>query len=132
MRIIFDMSTANIPEDIAALNQRSLDESSKDFSDLLEKINTLEPEKRRLWKDIYNNAVVDRQNAYAMFLRVVNIVQNSSSDWAIHGRTVTALLERMQKGNEALIKLAALVGASQAADDKIDPEDMFRQISKKN
>jgi hypothetical protein len=110
-----------------------LDEKVKIFEKILKGINNLDDKKRALWMDIYTNAVVDRQSAYANYTQIVSICADKSSEWAVHGRTVTATLERMQKATEQLIKLAVLVENAQEknkpGEKELTPDDIFRKIS---
>jgi hypothetical protein len=111
-----------------------LDEKVKIFEKILKGINNLDDKKRALWMDIYTNAVVDRQSAFANYTQIVSICSDKSSEWAVHGRTVTATLERMQKATEQLIKLAVLVENAQEKNNKpgekeLTPDDIFRKIN---
>lgn len=103
----------------------------KDFENLLTKIKTLDDEKRILWIEIYENALLDRQNAHAMFLRLVLISENNSTENAIHGKTMSSYIERMQKANDQIIKLAELVGRAEEAGEVINSEQIFDMLSAK-
>lgn len=107
--------------------QISLDELDKKiakdiqgFSDLLGTLATTEERKKSLWKQIYENAVTDRKNAFVLFGDLYSMVANKNSEHAIHGQTLTKYMERMSKANEQLIKLAELV--SQAIDENVEDE----------
>lgn len=114
--------------DIVEITDRSIEEKIRDFGDLLETIDTLDDKKRKLWKEIYENAIVDRQNSYMMFGRLVKIVEHKSTEHAVHGKTIATFLERMSRANDQLIKLAELIAKSQRGDESIDPDDMFNKI----
>lgn len=113
---------------IVTITERSVEEKIKDFGELLESINSLDDNKRKLWREIYENAISDRQNSYVMFTRLVRIVQDKSTEHAVHGKTIATYIERMSKANEQLIKLAELIARAQRSSDAIDPDDMFAQI----
>lgn len=101
----------------------------RDFSDLLEQIDGVSDKKKKLWKEIYENSVTDRQNAYILFTRLVDIVQDKSTEHAVHGKTLATYIERMSKANDQIIRLAELVSKSEKKDDaEIDPEEMFKKI----
>src|SRR5574344_60123 len=87
------------------------------FKDLLSSLTTLDEKKQALWIEIYRNAIVDRQTAYANYKMLSGICVDKSSEHAVHGRTMAAFLERMNKANEQLIKLAVLVANVQESDD---------------
>lgn len=106
-----------------------IEEKIKDFSELLEQIDNVNDKKKRLWKEIYENAVTDRQNAYVLFTTLVDIVENKSTEHAIHGRTLATYIEKMSKANDQIIRLAELVAKSEYKEsDEIDPEEMFKKI----
>ncbi len=109
-------------------SDKSIKERIKDFSGLLNQIESLNDKKKQLWKEIYENAITDRQNAYIMFTKLVMIVQDKSTEHAVHGRTISSYIERMSKANEQLIKLAELVSRAESASENIDPNDMFDKI----
>lgn len=110
------------------ISDRSIQEKVKDFSVLLNQIETVNDKKKQLWKEIYENAICDRQNAYIMFVKLVMIVQDKSTEHAVHGRSLSSYIERMSKANEQLIKLAELVAKAEAASEAIDPDDVFDKI----
>jgi uncharacterized protein YeeX (DUF496 family) len=107
----------------------TLEEKIKDFSDLLHQIDGVTDKKKRLWKEIYENAVTDRQNAYVLFTTLVEMVQDKSTEHAIHGKTMATYIERMSRANDQIIKLAELVSKSEEKqEEEIDPEEMFKKI----
>lgn len=114
--------------DIVEISDRSIKDRIKDFSGLLNQIESINDKKKQLWKEIYENAITDRQNAYIMFTKLVMIVQDKSTEHAVHGRTISSYIERMSKANDQLIKLAELVARAEAASESIDPDDLFNKI----
>jgi len=107
----------------------SIEEKIKDFSELLSQINDVSDKKKKLWKEIYQNAIIDRQNAYVLFTTLVEIVADNSTEHAIHGKTLATYIERMSKANDQIIRLAELVAKSETAqEENIDPEEMFKKI----
>lgn len=99
-----------------------------DFSSLLEEIESLNDKKKRLWKEIYENAIIDRQHAYAIFIELSAIVKGKSTEHAVHGKTLSTFVERMSRANDQLIKLAELIAKAEKPSDEIDPEEMFSKI----
>lgn len=100
----------------------------KDFSDLLSQIDGVSDKKKKLWKEIYENAIADRQNAYHLFTILVSIVEDKSTEHAVHGKTLASYIEKMSKANDQIIKLAEIIAKSESKSEEIDPDDMFRQI----
>jgi len=107
----------------------ALEQKAKDFSTLLDQIDGVSDKKKRLWKEIYENAIVDRQNAYVLFSSLVNIVENDSTEHAVHGKNLSTYIERMSKANDQLIRLAELITKAEKSDESIDPEEMFKRIN---
>lgn len=106
-----------------------IEEKIRDFSDLLQQIDGVSDKKKKLWKEIYENAITDRRNAYLLFTQLVLIVQDKSTEHAVHGKTLATYIEKMSKANDQIIRLAELVSKSEKKEDaEIDPEEMFRKI----
>jgi hypothetical protein len=109
--------------------EASIEEKIRDFSDLLTQIDGVSDKKKKLWREIYENAVTDRQNSYVLFTTLVEIVQDKSTEHAVHGKTLATYIERMSKANDQIIRLAELVSKSERRDDaEIDPEEMFKKL----
>lgn len=106
-----------------------LEEKVRDFSSLLDQIEGLSDKKKKLWKEIYENAIYDRQNAYTLFSKLVKIVEDKSTEHAVHGKTMATYIEKMSKANDQLIRLAELVAKAEKVDDEIDPNEMFKRIN---
>lgn len=95
-------------QDVARIDKQ-IQRDVEDFNDLLDTLSTTEERKKKLWKKIYYNALIDRRNAYTMYLQLVDVVANDSTAHSLHGQTIAKYLERMSKSNEQLIKLAEIV-----------------------
>jgi hypothetical protein len=108
-----------------------LEEKVRDFSSLLNQIEGLSDKKKKLWKEIYENAIYDRQNAYLLFVKLVKIVEDKSTEHAIHGRSLSAYIEKMSKSNEQLIRLAELVAKAEKSNNEIDSDEMFKRINER-
>ena len=118
-------------ETITENSEIKLEEKVRDFSSLLDQIEGLSDKKKKLWKEIYENAVYDRQNAYMLFTKLVKIVEDKSTEHAVHGKSLSSYIEKMSKANDQLIRLAELVAKAEKTNDEIDPEEMFKKISEK-
>ena len=106
-------------------------EKTAAFSDLIDKIEGIPGESRSLWKEIYENALEDRSNAYILFVDLYKEVANSAAGHMNHGGTLTKYLERMNKANDQLLKLAELIEDAKSASVEIDNDDLYDQIEKK-
>jgi hypothetical protein len=110
-------------------SELKLESKVRDFSSLLDQIEGLSDKKKKLWKEIYENAISDRQNAYILFAKLVSIVEDKSTEHAVHGRSLASYIEKMSKANDQLIRLAELVAKAEKTNDEIDPEEMFKKIN---
>lgn len=79
------------------------------FVDLLDSLTDVDDRLKLLWKQIYNNALVDRQNAYVMWLDLFQAVAGNAEQHVIHGDHIAKYMERMEKANTQILKLAELV-----------------------
>lgn len=123
------MADDNATEGLIEVDARAVEEKIRDFGGLLDQIESLTDKKKQLWKEIYENAISDRQNAYVMFAKLVKIAQDKSTEHAVHGKTIATYIERMSRANDQLIKLAELIAKADRSSDAIDPEEMFERIN---
>lgn len=98
------------------------------FSDILDTLSSTEEKKKLLWKEIYQNAVVDRENASMLFTDAWKNMQGGSSEHVSLGSTMSKYLERMCKSNEQILRLAELITKAEEQDTRIDSDDLFAQI----
>lgn len=117
-------------DDFKKYDHRTSEDRINDFNGLLDQIESLTDKKKQLWFEIYANAVEDRQNSYAMFVRLARIVQDNSSEHAVHGKSLSAYVERMSKATDQLIRLAELIAKAESSSKQIDPDEMFDRINK--
>ena len=117
---------------IERLMSRSIAERTKDFSSLLDEIESLNVKKKQLWSEIYENAIVDRQHAFTLFSELCSIVNGKSTEYAVHGKNLVLFLERMGKANEQLIRLVELIARAETKNSGINPDDLFEKISGSN
>lgn len=122
--------SSDVDIELGDLERRSRDERVKDFSGILDKIEGLDDKKKVLWKEIYENAITDRQNSYVMFVKLVRMCEEKSTEHAVHGRTIATYIERMSRANDQLIKLAEVIRRAEEEAENIDPDDMFSRINK--
>jgi len=106
------------------------DKKVKDFGDLLDSLNSTDEKRKMLWKEIYQNAVTDRENAYSLYISLYQSMGSSSNDHTTHGGTLVKYLERMGKANEQIIKLAEMIKSTEEEESSLSPEDIFNKISK--
>lgn len=101
------------------------------FSDLLESIDTLEDKKKFLWKQIYENAVIDRENAHCMYISAKEDVDKPGTGMhAIIGPVLVKYIERMTRANDQLIRLAELISDAIESSVDLSPDEIYGQINK--
>jgi hypothetical protein len=101
------------------------------FSDILDQIDNASEKKKMLWKEIYENAVIDRTNAFILFTDLYSQMGGSSSDHATLGLTLTKYMERMSKSNEQLLNLSKQISDSESATaSSFSEDDIFERIKK--
>lgn len=100
----------------------------QDFSALLDTLEDLADKKKHLWRQIYENAVNDRDAAGVLFLDLFISTSSSAAQHALNGPILAKYLERMCRSNDQLIKLAELIERADQANSKIDIEDMYSKI----
>lgn len=123
------MSDKNDNEAPPEIDKEKLRKKFETFSTLLEEIDSVADKKKVLWREIYENAVMDRENSFVMFMKLYQVVSNDASAHAIHGTTISKYIERMNKANDQLIRLAELLQNAEKKLDGINPDDLFRKIN---
>ena len=99
------------------------------FRKMLDSLEQTDQKKKALWKEIYENAVSDRERASILFTEAYKTMGAAATDHVALGTTMTKYIERMCKSNEQILKLAELITKSEQAESKIDADDLFKQIS---
>jgi len=99
-----------------------------DFAELLDSLENLQDKKKLLWRQIYENALNDRESAALLFTDVYKGISNPTDHIAI-GPMMARYLERMSKSNEQILKLAELIAKEESKANRIDPDDLFSQIN---
>lgn len=114
-------------EELDKENEKQLD----DFNSLLDSMSTTEQKTKALYKQIYQNAVTDRRNAYVLFGELYNLVNNDATAHSVQGPNLAKYLERMSKANEQLIKLAEMISEeiNSAQEEAFSSENLYAQIN---
>ncbi|MAF25527.1 hypothetical protein CL634_08150 [bacterium] len=107
---------------------KNRDKKIEDFKQVLTSIHKNESKTKVLWLEIYENAVTDRENAYILFHEAYTTMMKSTAEHIATGPILNKYLERMNKANDQLLKLAELVAKAEENLTKIDPDDLFSQI----
>ena len=98
----------------------------EEFSDLLDSLENTEDKRKMLWKEIYENALTDRENARVLFTDLLMESQGNAANHAMFGTIMSKYLERMAKSNDQIIKLAELISSQEQS--AYDPDEIFRKI----
>ena len=104
------------------------EEKLKEFSDLLDSLSKTEDKKKLLWKEAYQNAVDDRETAGILLTDLVILSRGSQTNHIQFGSLMTKYLERMNKSNDQILKLAELIAKEQEK-DVISDDDIFDKIT---
>lgn len=114
---------SEIQIDILKLKQKRIEQ----FEEILKIVQTNENNKK-LWREIYTNAITDRAHAESLLNILVSISSSNSAEHAIHSKSMSSYIERMSKANDQLIKLTEMI--SDNIDDSGPTKDeIYEQIS---
>lgn len=100
----------------------------KNFADILDSIDSLENKKKMLWKEIYENALEDREKAKLLFNDAYISMQGGINEHMNIGSIMSKYVERMSKSNDQILKLAELIAKEEEKSETISNEDIFSQI----
>lgn len=101
----------------------------KNFSDILENIESLEDKKKMLWKETYENAIEDREKAKLLFNDAYISMQGGVNEHMNIGSIMSKYLERMSKSNDQILKLAELISKEEEKSAEVSIDDIFNQIN---
>lgn len=101
----------------------------KEFSELLDTLSSTDDKRKALWKEIYNNALSDRENAYALYINAYSGFGGAQREHVEAGPVMVKYLERMSKANEQLLKLADIIRSTQEEETRVTPDDLFEKIT---
>lgn len=99
------------------------------FSELLDSISSMDDKRKALWKEIYDNALTDRENAYSLYINAYTTFGGGSGDHINVGPIMVKYIERMSKANEQILKLAEIVRSAQEDVVTVTTDDIFSKIS---
>lgn len=99
------------------------------FKDLLDSLTEIDSKKKILWKEIYDNAVNDRNLADMLFTDSWQRMNGANAlTHEVIGSTMSKYLERMCKSNEQILRLAELIQKAEEKSSKIDSDELFDEI----
>ena len=85
--------------------------------------------KEEVWKEIYQNALQDREKASMLITNMWKEITSDPEKHALYGGTMSKYLERMAKSNDQLIKLAELIQKSDPeSEEEISTDDVYTKI----
>jgi len=102
----------------------------KEFSDLLDTLSKTEDKKKLLWKESYQNALDDRENANILLVDLMKVSMNNSTNHLQFGTLMAKYLERMSKSNDQILKLAELISKEAEEAENISDDEIFQKIAK--
>ena len=108
---------------------RKSEEKIKAFSEILDNLASTEDKKKALWREIYENAVSDRERASILFTEAFKTMGGGASDHATLGSVMSKYLERMCKSNEQILNLATLIIKSEQAEESLNSDEIFSKIT---
>ncbi len=100
---------------------RKTEKDLSTFSELLDSLVGVDERVKLLWKQIYENALTDRRNAYMVWSDLYMAVHGNPEQHVIHGDHLSKYMERTTRCNDQLLKLAELV---YKAKDKQEQEEL--------
>ena len=105
------------------------EEQLKNFSDILDSLSSTEDKKKMLWKEIYENAVEDREKAKMLFNDAYVSMVGGINEHMNIGATMSKYLERMCRSNDQILKLVELISKEEEKLESVSSDDIFDKIS---
>ena len=104
------------------------EDAIKNFSDILDNIDSLEDKKKMLWKEIYEHSLEDREKAKLLFNNAYLDMQGGITDHMNIGSVMAKYLERMCRSNDQILKLAELIAREEEKSENVSDDDLFKEI----
>ena len=101
----------------------------KNFADILDTIDSLEDKKKMLWKEIYENALEDREKSKLLFNDAYISMSGGVNEHMNIGAVMSKYLERMTRSNDQVLKLAELIAKEEEKSEAISEDDIFGKIN---
>lgn len=120
------MTKENENQDVVEQRKDRLDE----FQKVLDSLESVKSEKKRLWHEIYENAMIEYEEAYDLYKDLKLAVKGDYHNHSLHGMLITKYLERMNKANDQFLRLAELVEKAGGGQPKVNKSDIYDQIAK--
>ena len=105
------------------------EEALKNFADILDNIDSLEDKKKMLWKEIYENALEDREKAKMLFNDAYISMSGGVNEHMNIGAVMSKYLERMCRSNDQVLKLAELIAKEEEKAETLSEDDIFSKIN---
>jgi hypothetical protein len=109
--------------------QRQSDVKIKAFNELLDDLASTKDKRKSLWREVYENAVSDRERASILYTEAFKAMTGGVGDHATLGSVMTKYLERMCKSNAQILSLAELISKAEQVEERLNSDDLFSKIS---
>lgn len=109
----------------------SVSERVVNFTKMIDSMETLSSKKKELWKEIYTNALIDRNHALICYNNLQDKALANSTEHAIHAPNIAKYIASMSKSNDQLIRLAELIAEAETAETSIDSEEIYNALEEK-
>jgi len=103
----------------------------QEFKGMLDSMSTLEDKKKILWLHIYENALQDRRNSYALLFELIGGIKGNTAEHHLNGPVMAKYIERMSKANDQILKLAELIQKAQEESESVSEDEIWAQLEKK-
>ena len=102
-----------------------------DFDKLLDAISGASAREKMLWREIYDNAISDRQAANLCFLALYPDLKRDVDKHMMGGDKLSKYLNNLTKSNDQLLKLADLIQKAITDDEEtINDEALYAEMLK--
>ena len=108
--------------------EKVVEDKIKNFSDLFDSLQNTEDKKKLLWKESYQNALDDRENANILLVDLMKVSMNNSTNHLQFGTLMAKYLERMSKSNDQILKLAEIIAKEEENNEMLTDDEIFQKI----
>lgn len=103
------------------------------FDYLLDSIISISSKEKTLWKEIYDNAISDRERAVFVYTKVIMELSTQKpadvlQQYNFSAKILSDLLTRMEKSNAQLIKLGEMIQEAKQSELETDHSELLEEF----
>jgi hypothetical protein len=116
---------------IGTFDMKTQQNMMPDFDVILTGATDIDARTKSLWLEIYRNACADRESSSMLLTDIMRALTGLDlTQHTLNGSIAAKYIERMEKANDQLLKLADLISTYREAQGELDSDELLDSISR--